>query len=100
MLPIVHSSREYPEAGRHGSGRVKPVPYETGSKQPFTYVSRRGRSWSRLLGNRAVRALFALAAALYAYAAFSIAQALIAAGGAPVSAVLSGWARDHCLGWW
>jgi hypothetical protein len=53
-----------------------------------------------LLHNRVVQAVLALAAALYVYASFSIAQALIAADGGPVSAVLSEWARDHYLRWW
>jgi hypothetical protein len=53
-----------------------------------------------LLGSRTVRTALALATVLYVYASFSIAQALIAADGGPVSSVLAEWARDHYLGWW
>jgi hypothetical protein len=60
---------------------------------------RRGRI-RVLLRHRGVAAMLALAMALYVYGALSIAQALMAAAGKPVSAILAEWARDHTLGWW
>jgi hypothetical protein len=44
--------------------------------------------------------MLALAMTLYIYGALSIAQALMAAAGKPVSCILAEWARDHTLGWW
>jgi hypothetical protein len=53
-----------------------------------------------LLHNRVVPAMLALAMTLYVYGALSIAQALMAAAGKPVSCILAEWAQDHTLGWW
>jgi hypothetical protein len=53
-----------------------------------------------LLHKHVVPATLAFAITLYAYGALSIAQALMAAAGKPVSSILAEWARDHTLGWW
>jgi hypothetical protein len=44
--------------------------------------------------------MLAFAMTLYVYGALSLAQALMAAAGKPVSSILAEWARDHTLGWW
>jgi hypothetical protein len=74
-----------PEAG--GTGRHRPPRVRGG----------RGRL-RRLLRNRVFQGLLALLAAAFAWAGFSIGQAMTAPGAGSASSVLSEWVRDHHLG--
>jgi Na+-translocating ferredoxin:NAD+ oxidoreductase RnfD subunit len=65
-----------------------------------SHITRSSRESRRLLRGRVVSAMLAFAMTLYVYGALSIAQALMAAAGKPVSCILAEWARAHTLGWW
>jgi hypothetical protein len=89
----------YRHAGRHDIRLDHPSPYNTGPGRSRRAGLRRRRGRiRRLFRNRVVRIILALLAALCVWAAFSIGQALTAAGGGSTSAKLAEWARDHYLG--
>jgi hypothetical protein len=88
----------YRHAGRDDTGPGGPIPYHTGPGRSRRRGARRRGRIRRLLRHRAVRAGLALIAILFCWAAFSVGQALTAAGGGSTSSRLAEWARDHYLG--